>query len=193
MAERLAERGATIIDSDLMVRELQQPGQSVFVAMVERWGDRIVAEDGTLNRPAVAEIVFGDSAELEAINNIVHPAVKVETRERVSAAAEQGDAAVILDIPLLAETGNRHGASAVIVVDCPIDVAVSRLMEFRNFEKADAEARIASQASRDERLALADFVVDNQGPVDALDAEVARCWSWIEGLDTTPWPPKSRS
>ena len=189
VATRLASKGATIVDSDLMVRELQEPGQPVFVAMVERWGDRIVAEDGTLNRPAVAEIVFGDKAELEAINGIVHPAVKHETRARISAAADRGVGVVIIDIPLLVETGNRHGASAVIVVDCPVELAVERLVEFRSFDKADAEARVASQASREERLALADLVVDNSGSEADLDDQIDRCWDWLESLDHTPWPP----
>ena len=188
VSERLATRGAVVIDSDLLVRELQQPGRPVFEAMVARWGDRIVAADGTLDRAVVASIVFGDKAELEAINLMVHPAVKIETRARVEAHAG-GDDVVILDIPLLVETGNRHGATAVIVIDCPTDVAVQRLITFRGFNQTDAEARIASQATREARLALADFVIDNGLGVAELDAEVERCWSWIESLEPTPWPP----
>lgn len=179
-----------IIDSDKLVRELQQPGQPVFEAMVERWGERIVAEDGTLDRPAVAGIVFGNEAELAAINAIVHPAVKVATRARVEAQAGSGKV-VIIDIPLLVETGNRHGASSVIVVDCPTEVAVGRLIEYRGFSPEDASARVASQASREDRLALADFVVDNGGTVDALETQVERCWAWLSELDPTPWPPAS--
>ncbi|MFT7600907.1 MAG: dephospho-CoA kinase [Acidimicrobiales bacterium] len=185
VAEQLAERGATIVDSDLMVRELQEPGQPVFLAMVERWGDRIVSADGSLDRPAVAGIVFGDKAELDAINGIVHPAVKHETRARVDAAAKNGAEVVVLDIPLLAETGNRHGASAVIVVDCPTDIAVGRLMEHRGFSREDAEARVASQATREERRELADLVVDNSGELSALMSEVERCWEWLMTLEHT--------
>lgn len=192
VSERLAARGAVIIDSDLLVRGLQEPGQPVFRAMVERWGQKIVSDDGTLDRPAVAQIVFGDEAELEAINAIVHPAVKDETRAMVTAAAADGAAVVILDIPLLAETRNRHGASAVVVVDCPTEVAVERLMTFRGFDKADAEARMAAQASRQDRLDLADFVVDNHGSLEGLEAEVERCWSWLAGLEPTPWPPSKK-
>ena len=188
VSERLAARGAVVIDSDLLVRELQQPGRPVFVAMVARWGERIIAPDGTLDRAAVASIVFGDKAELEAINQIVHPAVKIETRARVATNA-QSDRAVILDIPLLVETGNRHGATAVIVIDCPTEVAVQRLIAFRGFSQSDAEARIASQATREARLALADFVIDNGTGLAELDVEVDRCWSWVESLDPTPWPP----
>lgn len=188
VSERLAARGAVVVDSDLLVRELQQPGRPVFVAMVDRWGDRIVAADGTLDRAEVASIVFGDKDELAAINQMVHPAVKVETRARVEAHAD-ADRVVILDIPLLVETGNRHGSTAVIVIDCPTEVAVQRLMTFRGFSQSDAEARIASQATREARLALADFVIDNGADLAALDAEVDRCWAWIETLDPTPWPP----
>lgn len=188
MSERLAARGAVVVDSDLLVRELQQPGRPVFVAMVDRWGDRIVAADGTLDRAEVASIVFGDKAELAAINQMVHPAVKVETKARVETHAGS-DRVVILDIPLLVETGNRHGATAVIVIDCPTEVAVQRLMTFRGFNQSDAEARIAAEATHEARLALADFVIDNGSDLAALDAEVDRCWAWIESLEPTPWPP----
>lgn len=194
VADRLAERGATIVDSDKLVRELQLPGQPVFEAMVARWGDRILAADGTIDRPAVAEIVFGDEDELAAINGMVHPAVKEATRARVVSCAtaderDGTDTVVVLDIPLLAETGNRHGASAVIVVDTPVEVAVSRLMEHRGFTESDARSRIAAQASREDRLALADFVVDNSADLAALQGEVDGCWTWIETLAPTPWPP----
>lgn len=191
VSERLAARGAVVIDSDVLVRELQQPGRPVFEAMVSRWGERIVAADGTLDRAAVAAIVFGDKAELEAINAMVHPAVKIETRARVEAHAGT-DQVVVLDIPLLVETGNRHGASAVIVVDCPTDVAVGRLMTFRGFSREDAEARIGAQASREARLELADLIVDNGNGLAHLDAEVERCWAWVESIEPTPWPPSTR-
>lgn len=199
MSERLVERGAELIDADAIVRRLQEPGQPVFAAMVERWGDGIVAPDGTLDRAAVAAIVFADDAELKAIEAIVHPEVGKEMRRRMDEAAD-GDHVVILDIPLLAEsrsTGGGHldarGASAIIVVDCPIDTAVERLMEFRGFSADDARARIAKQASREERVALADFVVDNSGDLEALDAEVDRCWDWLSTLAPTPWPPPAAS
>jgi dephospho-CoA kinase len=192
VSSRLAARGARIIDADAIVRELQQPGRPVFDSMVERWGDRIVAVDADgarrLDRAAVAGIVFGDPDELKALNELVHPAVRRAMREQMDAAASSSDV-VILDIPLLAESKTPHQASAVIVVDCPVEVAVDRLVRFRGFDVADAEARVAAQATRDDRRALADFVIDNSGPEAALDVEVARCWAWLEGLSPTPWPP----
>ena len=189
VSERLAARGAVIVDADEVVKKLQQPGEPVYQAMVERWGDRIVAEDGSLDRAAVAGIVFNDEAELKALNALVHPAVRAEMRAQTEAVAHT-DHVVVLDIPLLAEGGSdRRGASAVIVVDLPPEVAIERLMTFRGFDRADAEARIAAQASRQDRLAMADFVIDNSGDLDALEAEVERCWGWLAVMDPTPWPP----
>lgn len=193
VSERLAARGAAIVDADAVVKELQEPGQPVFAAMVERWGDRILDDDGRLDRPAVAAIAFGDPDELKALNELVHPPVQAEVRRRVDELAST-DRVVVYDVPLLAEgKSDRRGASAVIVVDLPVELAIDRLVEHRGFDRADAEARIAAQASRTDRLALADFVIDNSGTVDDLDAEVERCWQWLENLAPTPWPPPSQS
>ncbi|MGH1505288.1 MAG: dephospho-CoA kinase [Acidimicrobiales bacterium] len=190
----LAARGAVIIDADAIVKELQQPGQPVFASMVERWGQTIVAPDGTLDRAAVAAIVFSDADELAAIEAIVHPAVQVETARRIAAAADQPGSIVVLDVPLMAETakkeresgrapsGSRHKPQAVIVVDCPTELAVDRLVEFRGFDRDDAEARVSRQATREERRELADFVVDNSGDRATLDAELERLWAWVSEL-----------
>ena len=98
---------------------------------------------------------------------------------------------VVFDIPLLVEGDpDQWGHSAVIVVDCPPEIAIERLLEFRGFDRADAEARMAKQATREERLAIADFVVDNAGDVAQLDAEVERCWAWLATIDQTLWPPE---
>lgn len=192
VSERLAARGAHIIDADVVVKDLQRPGQPVFLEMVERWGPEIVADDGTLDRAAVAGIVFADSAELEALNEMVHPAVRTEMRRQSDELAST-DGVVVLDIPLLAEGGDdRRGASAVIVVDTPPEIAIERLVAHRHFDRADAEARIAAQASREDRLAMADFVLENSGDLEQLEAEVERCWRWLQDLEETPWPPEER-
>lgn len=189
VSSRLAKRGALVIDADAVVKELQQPGRPVYEAMVARWGEGIVASDGALDRAAVAAIVFDDEAELQALNELVHPAVRAEMEAMTEAQADT-DKVVLLDIPLLAESGNkRRGASAVIVVDVPPELAVERLVAHRGFDEADAKARIAAQATREDRLALADFVIDNTGDLAALDAEVDRCWTWLQTLEPTPWPP----
>jgi dephospho-CoA kinase len=184
----LARRGAEIIDADAITRQLQQPGGAVLGAMVDRWGQRILAGDGSLDRAAMAAIAFADEAERRALEAIVHPAVRAEMAARIERASGT-EAVVVLDIPLLAEGGARRGTSAVIVVDCPVEVAVERLVTQRGFDRADAEARVAAQASREDRLAVADFVIDNSGSVDHLESEVARCWAWLQALPPTPWPP----
>jgi dephospho-CoA kinase len=187
----LAARGAEIIDADQITRSLQQPGQPVFEAMVDRYGSEVLDADGALDRAAVAARVFADPEERAALEAIVHPAVRAEMRARIEAASES-DRVVVLDIPLLAEGGGRRDTSAVIVVDCPVEVAVERLVEHRGFDRADAEARVAAQASREQRLALADFVIDNSNGPDQLEAEVERCWAWLMDLPPTPWPPPAR-
>jgi dephospho-CoA kinase len=173
----LVEKGAVLVDADAIVREVQEPGTPVFQAMVERFGEGIVAPDGTLDRAAVAAIVFADPDELNALNGIVHPAVTDEMTRRREAQADT-DATVILDIPLLVES-KYSGLAGIIVVDVDPEIAVARLVEHRGFSEEDARARISRQASRDERLAVADFVVDNSGDLTALRAEVDRCWAWI--------------
>lgn len=175
-----AERGAIVIDADAIVHELQAPGQPVLAAMVEAFGSDILRADGTLDRQSVADRVFGDDAALAQLNAIVHPAVGAEIAERLLAAAET-DRVVILDVPLLVESG-RDDMAGLLVVDVDPDLAVQRLVEHRGFTEADARARIARQASRAQRLARADFVVDNSGDLVALQERIEAAWRWIESL-----------
>ncbi len=181
VAALLVERGAELLDADAIVRELQEPGTSVFTAMVALWGDDIVATDGGLDRQAVADRVFGDADELAALNAIVHPAVADEMTRRREALAGT-DVTLILDIPLLVESGHE-GLGGVIVVDVDPEVAVQRLVTHRGFSADDARGRIARQASREDRLAKADMVVDNSGSLADLEAQVDRVQSWIDTLD----------
>jgi len=195
VANLLVAHGAELVDADAIVRELQAPGGAVLVAMAERFGAQILAEDGTLDRQAVADIVFTDKDQLEALNKITHPAVSREMRDRRYAFVDT-DATVILDIPLLVESGHKD-LGGVIVVDTPVDLAVERLMTHRGFSEDDARARMANQVSREKRLEKADFVVDNSGTLAELEAQVDRCWAWIATLErpepgTWTEPPKSR-
>ena len=187
VAGALAERGAVLLDADAIVAELQQPGRPVLDAMVAHFGESILLPDGRLDRKAVAEIVFADPTELAALNAIVHPAVRAEMAARRRALAG-GDAVVVAEIPLLAEAGpeRRRGLAGVIVVDVEPDVAVRRLVADRGLTAAEARARLARQASRAERLAIADFVIDNNGTRRELDDQVARCRQWIESLQHPP-------
>ena len=184
VAALLVERGAVLLDADAIVREIQEPGTPVFAAMVERWGDDIVADDGTLDRQAVADRVFGDDDELAVLNAIVHPAVADEMTRRRKALAST-DATVILDIPLLVESGH-DGLAGIIVVDVDPELAVERLVTHRGFTETDARGRIARQASRTDRLARADVVVDNSGSLNDLVAQVDLVQAWLERLDRPP-------
>ena len=184
----LAERGAVIIDADAITRELQAPGQPVLAAIVDRFGPGILAADGTLARQALAEIVFNDPDALKDLNGIVHPAVGAETNRRIEAERDTGRV-VVLDVPLLVETG-RRGLSAVIVVDTPPDVAVERLQRDRGMTEADARARMARQASREDRLAKADRVVDNGGDPADLHRQLDELWAWLHALPPAV-PPRN--
>jgi dephospho-CoA kinase len=180
VSSALATRGAVVVDADLITRELQAPGTPVFDAMVERFGSGIVAADGNLDRQAVADIVFHDADALADLNGIVHPAVGREITTRLAAEAET-DHVVVLDVPLLVESG-RDDLAALLVVDADPDVAVSRLVEQRGFSEVDARARISRQASRSDRLAKADFVIHNDGTRDELEPQIDAAWKWIEEL-----------
>ena len=171
----LADRGAVVVDADAIVHELQQPGQVVLAEMVELLGPDILRADGTLDRQAVAAIVFGDAERLKELGAIVHPRVRDELASRVFAEIES-DNIVVLDIPLLAESG-WEGIVGTIVVDLDPEIAVARLVEFRGFDEADARARIANQASREERVAQATWVIDNSGDRSGLDAAIGGLWA----------------
>jgi len=173
----LDERGAVIIDADGIVHELQAPGQPVFEAMVAEFGPSIVRPDGALDRQAVADLVFNDADALKALNAIVHPAVGVEIAERMQREAET-DHVVILDVPLLVESG-RDDMGGLLVVDVDPEVAVQRVVDQRGMREEDVRARIAKQVSREERLAKADHVIDNSGTPADLEREVDRAWDWI--------------
>ncbi len=179
----LAARGAVIIDADAITRELQAPGTPVFDAMVERFGPDIVAADGTLDRAAVAKIVFNDEQARKDLEAIVHPAVGAEMVRRMQEVADT-DNVVVYDVPLLVEAG-RSGYGAVIVVDVDPEIAVRRLIDQRGFSEADARARIANQASREDRRAVADRVIDNSGTLDELRSQVDDVWSWLRQLPQT--------
>jgi dephospho-CoA kinase len=186
VSRMLAERGAVIIDADAITRELQQPGQPVLGAIAERFGDGVLAADGTLNRQALADIVFHDADALQDLNGIVHPAVGAETTRRLAVERET-DHVVVLDVPLLVESG-RRGLAGVVVVDTPPDVAVERLVRDRGMSETDARARMARQASREDRLSRADRIIDNAGDRQDLDRQVDEVWAWMQSL-----PPSDTS
>lgn len=171
------ERGAVIIDADLIVRQLQQPGTPVFKQIVELFGDGVVVSDGTLNRAAIANEVFKDKKILKRLTDIVHPLVRLEMNKRVESYRDT-DKIVILDIPLLVENP-REGLDGILVVDLDPQIAVMRLVEQRKMTAADAHARVAAQVTREQRCAIADHIIDNSGDRRALERQVETAWSWI--------------
>ncbi|MEY2740725.1 MAG: hypothetical protein RL283_827 [Actinomycetota bacterium] len=186
----LARRGATIIDADAIVRDLQRPGMPVLAAIVREFGDGVLAADGSLDRARLGAIVFADDAARERLNAIVHPAVAEEMGRRIEAARAAdtdggagGGAShvVVLDVPLLVERP-REGLSGVLVVDVAEDAAVARLVRDRGMSEADARARVAAQASREERRRIAGRVIDNSGDLAALEREVDAAWAWMREL-----------
>ena len=180
----LEGKGAIIIDADAIVREVQLPGSAVLTELVAKFGAGVLAADGSLDRQAVANIVFTDPEALKALNAIVHPAVGKEMNRRM---IEQRttDHVVILDIPLLTENP-REGLQGKIVVDVPVEVQVERLVKYRGFDEADARARISRQATREQRLATADFVVDNSGDLADLQPQMEKLWLWLNSLPQLP-------
>lgn len=180
----LAARGAVIIDADVLARQVVEPGGPAYQGVADRFGPSVVRADGTLDRPALAAIVFSDAGALAELNALTHPPVKALIAERL-AEQSSGEAVVVLVIPLLAESG-RYPVAGVMVVDCPEDVAVRRLVEHRGMTEDAARRRVAAQASRADRLAIADHIITNDGSVDDLAIEVDRAWEWIEGLRARP-------
>ena len=176
----LARRGAVIIDADAIVHELQAPGAPMLDTLAERFGRDVIRNDGSLDRAKLAEIAFADADAVTALNDIVHPAVRAEMAARVAAHAGTNEI-VVLDVPLV--TGKRpDGTSALVVVDTPVETAIERLVAQRGMNEADARARLGNQISREQRLEMADRVIDNAGDLAALEQQVDDVWAWMHTL-----------
>lgn len=166
------------MDADDLARRAVAAGTPGLRAVVARFGAGVLGTDGSLDRAALAGIVFEDPSALADLNAIVHPPVRAAIAGRLGELAGTG-AVVVLEIPLLVESGRSYGESAVVVVDCPEDVALERLVAGRGMDEADARRRMAAQVPRATRLAAADIVIDNAGPVEALDPQVDALWSTL--------------
>ena len=174
VAARLVEHGAVLVDADRIAREVVEPGTDGLAAVAAAFGDGVLAEDGSLDRPALAAVVFGDAGQRARLDGIVHPLVRARAAELVAAAPQ--DAVVVQDVPLLVETGQAGSYDLVLVVRADEGTRVARLV-CRGLTAADARARIASQATDAERAAVADVVLDNDGDREQLLAQVDRFWS----------------
>ncbi|MFC7343281.1 dephospho-CoA kinase [Saccharopolyspora griseoalba] len=173
VANRLRELGAVIVDADALAREVVQPGSRGLAELVDRFGEDVLAPDGTLDRPALAAKAFVDDRSRADLNAITHPKIAELTAQRMAEAPE--DAVLVHDIPLLVEAGYAPGYHLVIVVHAPEDVRVARLVE-RGLGETDARARIAAQATEEQRREVADVWLDNSGDVEGLLADVDRLW-----------------
>ncbi|CAK7285494.1 dephospho-CoA kinase [Streptomyces sp. RM1] len=170
----LVEHGAVLIDADRIAREVVAPGTPGLRAVVDAFGTDVLAPDGSLDRPRLGSIVFADPDRLAVLNSIVHPLVGARSRELEEAAAP--DAVVIHDVPLLAENGLAPLYDLVIVVDARPETQLDRLTRLRGMAEEDARARMAAQATREQRRAIADIVIDNDVPLDALRKCVDEVW-----------------
>ena len=179
VADLLVERGAVLIDADQVARDVVARGGPAYQPLLDRFGPEILAADGTIDRKALAAVAFADEESRLALNAITHPAIGIAMIEARDA-LEDTDHVVVLAIPLLTavhrETVKLH---KVVVIDTPTDVALERLLSQRGFDRADAEARMKAQISREERVKEADYVLDNSGDRVALGVEVAKLWDWL--------------
>ncbi|MFI8998299.1 dephospho-CoA kinase [Streptomyces sp. NPDC053542] len=170
----LASYGAVIVDADKIAREVVEPGTPGLAAVVEAFGTDVLTPDGTLDRPKLGALVFADPDRLKALNAIVHPLVGARSAELEAAAGQ--DAVVVHDVPLLTENGLAPLYDTVVVVDAAPETQLRRLVALRGMTEDEAKARMSAQATREQRLAIADFVIDNDGPLEALEPQVREIW-----------------
>jgi dephospho-CoA kinase len=184
VSKRLAAYGAALIDADVAARAVVEPGTPGLGEITAVFGPQVLLPDGRLNRERLGQIVFADDSALAKLNAIVHPLVHERTQQlEQQATATLGPGGIIVhDVPLLAENGLQNGFDTVIVVDAPDDQRLQRLIETRGMTAEHARERMAAQAGRDQRLAIADIVVDNSGTLADLDQQVAEVWSVLHDL-----------
>lgn len=180
----LGSYGAVVVDADRIAREVVEPGTPGLAAVVEEFGPEVLAPDGTLDRPKLGAIVFADTARLTALNAIVHPLVRTHSAALESAAPP--DAIVVNDVPLLAENGLAPLYDVVLVVDASAATRLDRLTRLRGMTAAEARSRMDAQADREQRLAVADLVIDNDGPLEALEPRVKRVWAALRDRAARP-------
>jgi dephospho-CoA kinase len=183
IARRLAEHGAVIVDADQVVRDVQGPGSPVLQAIAAEFGTEMVDEDGALDRARLGSRVFGDAAAVKRLNAIVHPAVRTESQRRFDAAfAADPDAVVVYDVPLLAEARLGDPWDLIVVAHAPADVRAARLVALRGMSEADARARIAAQVTDEERLRIADVVIETDGTLERTLASTDELWGSMARL-----------
>ncbi len=177
VAQLLSERGATIIDADVLARRAVELGTTAYASIVERWGTSILAADGLIDRTALRRIVFSEPQELEQLNSIVHPEVERMRAALVEQARHRGDRLVVCDIPLLFERRMTDAFDRIVLVDAPRPVRLERLVRERGLRETEAMDMIVAQMPAELKRARADFVIDNVGTLTQLDLRVTEVWS----------------
>ncbi|HEX3900856.1 MAG TPA: dephospho-CoA kinase [Mycobacteriales bacterium] len=181
VTRRFAALGARIIDADAIAREVVEPGTPGLAAVIEEFGDGVRAADGSLDREAVAAIVFGDEDARARLNAIVHPLIGERVLAKLAEyEAEDPDGILINDVPLIAESGVAERYQVIVVVDAPVATQLDRLVRLRGMTREAAQARIDVQASREQRLALATHVIVNDGDLDSLQAQIDEVWKALQ-------------
>jgi dephospho-CoA kinase len=179
VARSLVERGAILVDADELAREVVEPGTPAWSKIVEHFGPGVLLGDRRIDRPKVAEIVFNDRAKLALLNEITHPEVMRRIADRLEELQET-DHVVIVDVPLLAEVGARDMFDMIVVVTAKEDAQLERMRAMRGMDAEAARARIASQAAAEDRAAIADWVIENDGSLEHLEHEIDRLWAFLE-------------
>jgi len=180
IAKMLGDRGATVIDADVLAREAVRPDTQALKDIVKRWGKDILKKDGSLDRTALRQIVFADQSELDALNRIVHPGVTRLRDREIARARERGDPIVVCVIPLLFERNIVDEFDAIVLVDAPRPVRLDRLVASRGMEATDAMNMIASQMPAELKRARADYVIENNGSLQELERDVDALWSYLQ-------------
>lgn len=176
VTDAMAAKGALVVDADVIAREIVEPGSEALDEIIHVFGDSVVNELGDLDRQRVADLIFANENLRLTLNSITHPRINQVMKASIEESRLRSGVCLVAIPLLVAEHRKRLGLNAVVVVDCPTEVAVDRLVRQRNFDESDARARIASQMSRDDRLLLADYVVDNKGDVNDLNHQIDRLW-----------------
>ena len=186
VSDMLAQRGAKIVDADVLSREAVTPGTPALDAIVSRWGPSVLSPEGTLDRAALRSIVFRDRSDLDALNEIVHPEVMRLRQAAVEAARANGDRVVVCVVPLLFERHLVDDFDSIVLVDAPRPLRLERIVRDRGLEEADAMDMIAAQMPAELKRARADWVIENAGSIEQLEGEVDRLWEWITSEEKSP-------
>jgi dephospho-CoA kinase len=180
VARMLGDRGATLIDADILAREAVEPGTQALKDIVKRWGKEVVSDDGSLDRAALRQIVFADQSELDALNRIVHPGVTRLRDREIAKARERGDPIVVCVIPLLFERNLVEEFDVIILVDAPRPIRLERLVTTRELDHTDAMNMIVAQMPAELKRARADYVIENVGTIEDLERDVDALWSSLQ-------------